>query len=112
LSVVSQSRGNESVEYVVLYPYGFDYQDDDLWDKVGHAVGKLQALKRLLLTRSNLGDDGGGVVGPIPDWEILARVLKHVRQRITLHIANGLSWNTEGPRLFARAIQGHTCLDL
>jgi hypothetical protein len=101
---VSQSRGNESVEEVSLYPYSFDGQDEDRWDKVGQAVGNLQALRSLRINRKYLGDDDE--VGPIPDWEILARILKYVRRRITL-IINNFSWDVEESRLFARAIHGH-----
>jgi hypothetical protein len=102
---VSQSRGNESIEELFLYPYAFDGQDDDLWEKVGQAVGNLQALETLRISREYLGDDDE--VGPIPDWEILARILKYVQRRITLHINNFLSWDVEESKLFARAIHGH-----
>jgi hypothetical protein len=44
---IRQSRGNESVEDLYLYPYAFNGHDDDFCDKVGQAVGNLQALKTL-----------------------------------------------------------------
>lgn len=44
-SFVSQSRGNERVNHVYLYPYSFNDHDDEVWDKVGQAIGSLQALE-------------------------------------------------------------------
>jgi hypothetical protein len=47
---------------------------------------------------------------PIPEWEILARILSHVRQRIILTD----EWRAENARSFARAIRGHptiTCFE-
>jgi hypothetical protein len=77
---------------VSLNPYSVDGQDDEIWFKVGQAIGNLQALYRLhISSRSDLdeGDysddededeDDNEVVLPvrIPDWELLARILRHI----------------------------------
>jgi hypothetical protein len=69
---VSQSRGNESVEEMVLHPYALYGQGDEVWDKVGQAIGNLQALKALRIsTDSNDDDDyydNDNQVGPNSDW--------------------------------------------
>jgi hypothetical protein len=46
-SLVSQSRGNESIRRVMLVPYTYNDQDYGVWDKVGRAVGNLQALENI-----------------------------------------------------------------
>jgi hypothetical protein len=90
----------------------FNGHDDDVWDKLGQAVGNLQSLDRILIsTKIYLGnddddDDDDDEVSPIHDWEMLARILKYARQRIKLQIDNALSWDAEVSRLFARAIHG------
>jgi hypothetical protein len=101
---VSQSRGNNSVDLVRLYPYEFSGHDDEVWDKVGQAVGNLQALEKLHYFYG--GDDDEGV--PIPDSEILPHILSYVRQRITLEVTTHAStWYAEDSRTFAQAINGH-----
>jgi hypothetical protein len=42
----------------------------------------------------------------VPDWEILARILPHVQNKIKLEIDGGI----EEMRTFARAIQGHPAI--
>jgi mRNA-degrading endonuclease toxin of MazEF toxin-antitoxin module len=87
-------------------------RDDVFWDKLGQAIGNLQALERLCIrisTRSyNDHDDG---VVPVPHWEKLARILSHVRQEITptlvSHGAHDPAWRAEDIRSFARVIRGH-----
>jgi hypothetical protein len=45
---VSQSRGNKSIKGVFLCLHAsFNGQDDEVWDKVGQALGNLQALEWL-----------------------------------------------------------------
>jgi hypothetical protein len=50
---VSKSRDNESVQVLVLYPYTFNSNDDDVWDKVGQVVGNFEALDQLCITNEN-----------------------------------------------------------
>jgi hypothetical protein len=105
---VNQSRCNERVKEVRLSPHLLVGQDIELWDKVGQAVGNFQALSCIHISTHNHEyqyPDGEEV--PIPDWEILARILSHVRQSITLNNVNVLAWGVEESRSFARAIHGH-----
>jgi hypothetical protein len=99
---VSQCRDNESVEEVAFNPYACHDQDQDdgFWGKIGQAIGNLQKLKRF-------HDEGEDEDLPIPDWEVLARILSHVRQRITLHVFCVPPWDLEVSRSFAGAIHGH-----
>jgi hypothetical protein len=100
-SLVSQSRGNESIRRVMLVPYTYNSHDDyGVWDKVGRAVGNLQALENIWICTPNYHEH-------TPDWEILARILSHVRQKIKVYINHVLSWDAEGCTLLARAIRGH-----
>jgi hypothetical protein len=111
-SFIELSKGNNMVEEVQLYPYLYDNQNrirpsDAVWEeKLGMALGNLQSLNKLSL-RSNLEwDDYGTEEGlETPDWETLARVLRHIRQKITLR---QYLWPTRGSEeAFARAIRGH-----
>jgi hypothetical protein len=106
---VGKCRSNESVKLVLL---NSDLLHDDGhnwdWDEVGQAIGNLQALDGIHITLVyNDGDDDDDL---IPDWEILARILSHVRQRITLDIipfeTRESAWRIEESRSFARAIHG------
>jgi hypothetical protein len=102
---VSQSQGNESVEHVRLYPYLVYGHDDDVWDKLGQAIGNLKALKRLCIASFYNGDDDEDP--PIVDWDIVASILRHVRQRITMDTTEVIAWAAEESGLFVRAIHGH-----
>jgi hypothetical protein len=113
---VSQSRGNESVKQVYLYPYAFNVQDDEVWDKIGQAIGNFQSLDWLCIFTTNyLGNDNEDDDLPNPEWEILQRILRHVRQRITLVVtssededeAHVSAWRADDIRSFIRAIHGH-----
>jgi hypothetical protein len=108
-SFASQSQANEIVRKVTLYPYSLVGQDDAFWDRVGQAVGNLQAVDRIDIssTRNCHDDDGDDEDAPTPNWEILARILSHVRQSITLSITRYLGWRAEDIRSFARAIHRH-----
>jgi hypothetical protein len=105
---VSQSRGNQSIKRVhlcLLASFGGYYNDE--WDKIGQAIGNLQALERLRITTCHCNHDEDS---PTLDWEILARILSHVRQRIeiTLAISTHIpAWRAGDIRSFAGAIRGH-----
>jgi hypothetical protein len=120
--IVDESRGNQSIRQVNLCPYAVDGHDIDVWDKVGQAVGNLQALKKLHISiHTTLGShhyheghydsdsDEDKVVpqGPIPDWEILARILRHVRQNVEVVINDERLRTMEEVQPFVRAIHGH-----
>jgi hypothetical protein len=103
---VRQSQGNKSVVNVGLYPLSVDGHDDGVWDKVGQAIGNLQALEMLTIATYDHGEDDEDL--PVVNWGIVARILRHVRQRITIDITGVLPWApAEESRLFARAIHGH-----
>jgi hypothetical protein len=117
---VSQCRSNERIDRVKLcpFPYAFGCQDDDVWDKIGLAVGNLQGLEQLHIdTNVYLDDDGDYDDEPaVPEWEIVACILSHVRQKITLTVYPPLAtgWRAEDFRSFARTIHGHptiTCFE-
>jgi hypothetical protein len=109
----AKCRLNKSIEDVVVYPFSFDGQGDHFWDKVGESVGSLPALKNIFIsTHSNhyaaneVYDDDQVV--PIPDWEILACILSHVRQKVSVEIHDYYyQWATEEVQPFIRAIHGH-----
>jgi hypothetical protein len=112
---VNQCRVNESVKRVELCPHAFNGHDDGIGDKVGQAIGNLQSLELLHISTYDFASDSSDededtVVPPlpVPDWEILARILSHVRQRITLTVTPHVSaWRAENSRSFPRAIHGH-----
>jgi hypothetical protein len=105
---VSESQGNESVEVMFLNPCELDSLDDEVWEKVGRAIGNLQAFRLLIIrTPGYIADDE---VVPIAHWEILARILSHARQRLTslaLSVKYCSAWRAEESWSFARAIREH-----
>jgi hypothetical protein len=102
-----QARLNESIQEVYFYGYSGNDQNHKVWDKVGKAIGNLEALEKLYIHTSYDEDEDL----PSSDWEILACILSHVRQKIELNITDALVWDTvwdaEQCRLFAQAIHGH-----
>lgn len=83
-----------------------DHDDWD-WDKVGQAIGNLQAVVELYISHLPSDDsDHNERVAHIPDWEILGCILSHVRQRIKFVIAVS-AWGAKEIRSLARAIHGH-----
>jgi hypothetical protein len=113
---ISQCRVNKRVKNVYIYPYSVDGQDDEVWDKVGQAIGNLQSLERLIiiicrddLDESDYSSDDNEVVAAvrIPDCEILERILRHVRQSVALVIDDERLWAVGEVQTLARAIRGH-----
>jgi hypothetical protein len=133
---VSQSRGNEIVREVSLYPFSIvgqvpyfvGHHDDDVWDKLGKAIGNLQALDTISISipydtsiyeyddddeeeedfvREEDDDDEEENLA-VPDWKIVAHILSHVRQRIALVVnPHESAWCAEDARSLARVIHGH-----
>jgi hypothetical protein len=113
---VSQCRGNDIVTEMHLVPSALNSYDEEVWDKVGRAVGNLQALEKIYMYTPKDHDENEVV--PIRNWEKnLACILSRVRQRITLtatpygdecqgHVPVSV-WRAEDIRSFARAIHGH-----
>jgi hypothetical protein len=56
---VSQSRGNKRIKYLLLNPHAYIGYDDEVWDKVGQAVGNLQGLEKLHISNCTHFDDDG-----------------------------------------------------
>jgi hypothetical protein len=113
---VRQSRRDKRVKEVYFYPYSVGNQDDEVWDKVGEAIGNLQALERLGISTLNLNinyhdndddDDGKDQVVPKLDWKMLARILSHVRQNVHVELHDSDRWDAEEVQALARAIRGH-----
>jgi hypothetical protein len=95
-SFVAQSQGNDAIDRVILRPYDADPGNYELLDKVGQGVGNLKSLRELSLHLDRFGE---------PDWEILARILPHIQNKIKLHmIRSNIEEGTLEMRAFARAI--------
>jgi hypothetical protein len=106
---VRQSRGNERVLFVNMHPYSYNGHDDEVWDKVGQAIGNLQALDclRIFARDRTSGDHVDDQVLPNPDWKELARILNHMRQNIKIELGNSGLWTVAEVQALARAIRGH-----
>jgi hypothetical protein len=114
---VSQSRGNRRVENVLFYPHALKSHDEEVWDKVGQAIGNLQALEGLQISNHKFRDDDNeddyDEVVPIPDWERLARILSYMRQKVKVTLYNDDAgdeyelWTEGEAQGLARAIRGH-----
>jgi hypothetical protein len=106
---VNQSQGNECINQVYFFPYSVDGHDYAVWDKVGQAVGNLRSFEWLSIFGENNHEEDDDAVAapvPIPDWEILKRILRHVLQNVSLVIDVRLR-TLEEVQSFARAIGGH-----
>jgi hypothetical protein len=108
---VSQSRGNESIEEVTIPLFSNDGEDHAFWDKVGQAIGNLQALKTLRIsTFCDDEDDDEYTDPPTHDWEILERILSHIRQKVSVDFEDNNPrhpLDAEESRSFARVIHRH-----
>jgi hypothetical protein len=112
---VSLSRDNRAVQRVFLYPYVLHGHDDDaVWNKVGQALGNLQALEQLRISNRKFADDYDCDVVLVPDWERLARILSHMRQIFAVNPHDNYeynndcdSWTVGEAQGLARAIRGH-----
>jgi hypothetical protein len=110
-----QSQGYENVEVLVLYPHAYYnkgqedgyWEKDGLWDKVGQAVGNLQALKCLQFSSLLPYHHEDFHEVAIPDGEILARILSHMRQKVRVDHADYDRWDAEAVQALARGIRGH-----
>jgi hypothetical protein len=102
---------NQVLLYPFTYPahalYAFRY---DVWEKVAEGIGNLQALGRIVIMDSGAVDDFEEAL--IPDWLILALILRRLRRGIHLYMQDdGLSsWNPEVLPVFARAIHGQAMI--
>jgi hypothetical protein len=119
-SFLALSRNNTSVKAVDLYPF-YDYSlNSEFWDKVGQIVGNLTELNRIEINFYpydvdvyDFYDDYSCFEVRRPDWEILIRILSHLRQKVRSTISFGLGFfglPLEQIQGFARAIYGHPML--
>jgi hypothetical protein len=108
---VSQSRGNENVKEVCLCLHAlFGDGNDVVWDKLGQAINNLQALEMLCIdTRAERadGDQDDDLLVPARGWEILARILSRVRQKVRVELDGFTTWAVVDVQALARAIRGH-----
>jgi hypothetical protein len=107
---VSQSRGNTCVRVLNLRPSAFNFNghDDNVWEKLGQAIGNLQGVDMLRIATPRYHD---GDEVPRPAWERLARILSHLRREIALaddfEGRSAAVWRAGDVRSFARVIRGH-----
>jgi hypothetical protein len=110
---VSQSRGNDNVKEVWLCLHAlFGDGNDVVWDKLGEAIDYLQVLEMFSTdTRAERADGGhdDDLLVPARGWEILARILSHVRQKVTVELDFN-TWAVEDVQALARAIRGHPAI--
>jgi hypothetical protein len=114
---VNLSRGNESVEQVVLHPFtdpGDDISGNSryaIWEKVAEGISNLQALSDITIFYSYFVDDEENPLAP--DWEILACILRRLQQGILLRMQDSnppLLWDTETLPAFAGVIRGQAMI--
>jgi hypothetical protein len=97
---VNLSRDNETVQEVILYPVT-DPSDDASrthryaisWDKIAEGIGNLQALRKITIWDASFEE-----APLVPDWKILARILRRLTDRrgIQLDMAdNATPWDIE-----------------
>jgi hypothetical protein len=98
---VSQSRGNQSVDEVCLFPHAFNGHDDAFWEKVGQAVGNLQGLETIFISTERENDDGADAL--IPNWGRLADLLSHVRQKVKVKLDSN-PWTMGEVQALTRAL--------
>jgi hypothetical protein len=95
---VALSQGNDTIRTVNVRPYDADPGNYERWDKAGQGMANLKSLDVLgIYFKDALGE---------PDWEILARILPHIQNKIKIRIIGLDMEGTEEMRAFARAIQG------
>jgi hypothetical protein len=101
------SRGNTIVQKVILDPYWYNNsirRSDANWkEKLGRALGNLQSLKVLQI--AYIDDTVYGEEEEPPICDMVARVLQHVRQKITLSVRFLPAGGSE--EAFASAIHEH-----
>jgi hypothetical protein len=118
---VSLSRGNNIVKNVYLSPYTFYGQDDEVWNKVGQAIGNLEALETVSFSNYDnprIYDGDDDQVVPTPDWRELALILSHIRQPVKAAVGSGSIssnddnnvWSVGEVQALARAIHGHPAI--
>jgi hypothetical protein len=107
---VNLSRENDTVEDVYLRlstdPDAHRYA---IWDKIAEGIGNLQALRSISIYDRIDYDDEHTYV---PDWEILACILRRLRRGVTIHMHNCAHdlWDALALQALARVIHGHAMI--
>jgi hypothetical protein len=91
------SEGNRTVEIVFLHltNQGGSFSS---WEKVGKAIGNLEALQDIHLILDTRPT-------PVPDWCTLSYLLSFLRRKIKLRIGNYDNWSEVEVQHFATAIR-------
>jgi hypothetical protein len=88
-----------------------DHERYAIWEKIAQGISNLEALREIQILHfefEHLGDDEREVF--VPDWEILACILRRLRIGINLlcmHDIEPLPWDTGALQVFAGVIHGH-----
>jgi hypothetical protein len=121
-SFVTLSRENTNVKAVELYLFDSHPGNYELWDKVGRIVENLTEVHTLSIhshTETEPDDDDDeddesddGDEAPMPDWEILTRILPYLRRKVELYLSTEESTDDDDEVIeeiqgLARAIHGH-----
>ncbi len=111
---VKRSRNNETVQKVILWIPFIDPGDDAsgnrdryaIWEKIAKGIGNFQALREIAIEHSDYVNDEWEVL--VPDWEILACILRRLRQGIKLCMQDDapLPWDTGAMQVLAGVIHG------
>jgi hypothetical protein len=112
---VSQSRGNTRIQQVVFRPrYACDRRGDGVWDKLGQAIGNLEALDTLTFAIPIFHNPAQNLHKS--DWGGLNRTLSCVRRNVRVNVTeldDGTMthdhgrWAVEDVQALGRAICGH-----
>jgi hypothetical protein len=112
-SFVVMSREETNVVSVGLYPFDSDPGNYEFWDKVGEIVGNLTKLKLITIhflpyrrDDDEEEDNDDGDEARMPDWEIITRILRYLRRKISL-CSEEYDAEVEDIQGFAEAIHGH-----
>jgi hypothetical protein len=104
---VEESQGNSRVQQLYLRLSALNGHDDNVWDKLGQAVGNLQGLKILIISTLCTHSRTFDFVVPIPAWEKLALILSRVQQKVSIDLYDRSDvWTVGDVRAFARVIRG------
>jgi hypothetical protein len=107
-SFVALSRENTSVHIVELYPFDSDAGNYEFWGNMGQIVGNLMELQTINIHFLPYSESDDGNEAPSPDWEILARILRYLRRKVTLcSITDFYQPEVEEIQGLGRVIHGH-----
>jgi hypothetical protein len=107
---VTLSRDNKRVEEIdlCLSPDPEDAHRYAIWDKIAEAIGNLKALQTISIQDTSGIDNNEE---DVPDWEILACILRRLRRGIYLRMEDGAprTWGETLPDFF-KVIHGQAMI--